>query len=80
MTDYHNNDGAQWTAAHWKTCFIIRMKLLPVYLAKPPYLIIAELAERQNIVSEALKLRQLRDVQKIMISFLQTRLPEIGVT
>lgn len=34
VTDYHhNNDGAQWMAAHWKTCFIIRMKLLPLYVA-----------------------------------------------
>lgn len=30
VTDYHNNDRAQWMA-HWKTCFIIRMKLLSVY-------------------------------------------------
>lgn len=33
MTDYHNNDGVQWTAAHWKTGFIIEIKDLPLYVA-----------------------------------------------
>lgn len=49
MTDYHNNDGAQWMAAHWKTCFIIRMKLPPLYVAVTPkqasFSVVAELAE-----------------------------------
>lgn len=83
VTDYHNNDGAQWMAAHWKTCFIIRMKLLSVYLAmqspwkQPLYLIVAKRAEWENMVSKALKLPQLRDVQKISITFLQTKPAEM---